>query len=247
MVVTSRLFASLVVITAASALVARPAVAARPPSVTPDGAVYTFGTGPAGEVVMSADSGDLHIEKSVASDGTSALTLRSGDDELRFEVTQGRVAVSGKDGRASFVPDGTDENGQAAVRVALARSKAVQVFRAFAAQVNARGTKGAFELAVSLSGAVIAQVSGDPGALRDFAKRHRPAGRVRAVAFGRITDCWGQYEQYISWAFDQYLYCLGDSGGKLYFHSVTWCEIQYLTRAESAWFQFLSCSAVPVV
>ncbi len=243
----------------ASATIAGPASAAAAGArqVSPEGAVYTFGSGPSGDIVMTVESGDLHVEKSVAPDGASMLLLRAGSDELRLQVTQDRVAVSGASGNESFVPDGSDEAREAAVRVALARSRAVHLFRALAAQVRARGKTGAFEEAVVLSGAVVEQLAGTPDAIRGFAKRHRsvPAVRpaalsnlsVRPVAFGRITDCWGQYEQYIMWAYNQYLYCLTDSGGRLYIHSVTWCEIQYTMRAESAWFQFLSCSSFNVV
>jgi hypothetical protein len=216
-------------------------------TVSPEGAVYTFGSGPSGEAVLTIDDADLHVEKTVGADGSSSVAMRAGDDEVRIEVAQERVSVSTRDGRVSFVPDGTDEKGETAVRVALARSPVVQRFRSFAARATERGRKTAYEQGIALSAALVGQLAGDPGALRSFARRHRPAeGRVRQISARRITDCWGQYESYISWAWDQYLYCLTGSRSLL-MGSLSYCEFQYYMRAESAWFQFLSCSAIPVV
>lgn len=246
MVSVSRVLVSVVVLAVMLAVAHAPVAGAPARNVSAEGAVYTFGSGPSGEMVMTADSGDLHVEKSVAPDGSSVLILRAGAEQVRLEVKPSRVAVSDPHGDVSFVPDSGDEKGETAVRVALARSRAVQVFRSLAAQVRARGTKGAFEQAVLLSGAVVAQLGGEPRALRDFGRGHRPAGGIQRAAFGRITDCWGEYERYILAAYDQYLYCLTDTG-RLLRYSLSWCDIQYTIRAESAWFQFLACSTIPIV
>lgn len=241
-----RVGVSLVACAALSAIAPPMASAGPAQQVSPDGAVYTFSTGPSGEAVLTIDAGDLHAEKSVAADGGSVLVLRARGEEVRLEVTQDRVTVRSADGQASFVADGLDENGQRAVRVALARSGAVQMFRTLAGKVSARTRKTAFDEALALSGALIAQIVGDPGALRSFAGRHRPVkGGVRPVGFRRMVDCWGQYEQYISWAWDQYLYCIASPRYNL-INGLSYCEFQYYMRAESAWFQFLSCSAIPI-
>jgi hypothetical protein len=215
--------------------------------VSPDGAVFTFGTGPAGEAVLTIDAGELHVEKSVSPDGSTILVLRARGEEVRLELTQDRVAVTSDQGKVSFVADGSDENGQRAVRVALARSRAVQMFRSLAAAASARGRKTAFDEALALSGALIAQLAGDPNAFRSFTARHRSLkqGGVKPAGLRSTVDCWGQYERFISWAWDQYLNCIVSHRGLI--SGLTYCEFQYYMRAESAWFQFLSCSAIPIV
>lgn len=243
-----RLWAGLTVLGVLSAAGMAGAAPAARQNVTPDGAIYTFGSGPSGEAVLTIDQGSLHVEKSVAADGSSTIAIRGNGDEVRVEVSADRVAVSGSEGRASYVPGANDRQGEQAVRVALARSGAVQRFRAFAAQVSARGRRTAFDLAVALSGAVVGQLAGDPDALRQFSRQHQaPEGKLRQVGRRVIVDCWGQYEAFISWAWTQYLYCLTDTSRPLIISSYSYCEIQYTMRAESAWFQFLSCSAINVV
>ena len=236
---------SLIACVALSVAVSTQVSAAPAPQTSPDGAVYTFATGPSGEAVLTVDAGELHVEKSVLPNGSTALLLRVGSEELRLEVTTDRVSLATANGTSSFVPGGADDREAVAVRVALARSRAVEAFRQAAARVSARGGQSPFEEALALSGALVGQLSGDPGALRGFNGRHRPVkGAVRPVSARRIEDCWGQYENFILWAWDQYLWCLSE--GRLRFFGVSYCEAQYYMRAESAWFQFLACSAIPV-
>ena len=242
-----RLCVSLVIFAVAALTLGRPASAASrgARNVSPEGAVYTFGTGPAGEAVLSIDSGELHVEKAVSADGSSVLTLRAGADELRLELSQDRADVSSPEGKASVGPDASDENGPRSVRMALARSRAVQLFRVLATQVGAAARKKPFDEAVTLSGAVIGQLAGDPGALRGFAQRYRSTkAGLRPAGLRRISDCWGQYEQFLLWAYDQYAICL--TQGLWRINYVSYCDFQYTMRAESAWFQFLACSAFPI-
>lgn len=245
MVAGVRLGMCLIASTVLSLVAPEVARAAPAQQVSPDGVVYTFGTGASGEAVLTFDVGELHVEKSVSANGTTALSIRAGVEDVRIELSEGRVTVSSADGKASFDPNGPDEAGQASVRVALARSRAVQVFRAFAARANARARKTAFDEAVALSGAMIGRLAGDPGALRGFSDRHRPTkGGVRAISLRRTTDCWGQYETYILWAWGQYEQCITSYFALI--RGLSYCEFQYYMRAESAWFQFLSCSAIPI-
>lgn len=222
---------------------------------TPEGVSYSFTTGPDESSVLTADAGDLHLEKTVSPEGATQLVLR-GSDEVRIALNVEGVTVWADNrpielrvGRAGAGSDRAEPARRA--RIALAASQSVQAFRALVAAMGEREPATPVDHALLLSGALVAQLAGDPAALRNHAREQ--AGRARARAGVRqarlsapITDCWGQYEQYMLWAYYQYLQCLTDAGAGLRIFGVKWCDVQYAIRAESAWFQFLSCSTIPL-
>lgn len=221
---------------------------------TPEGVSYSFTTGPDESSVLTADAGDLHLEKTVSPEGATELVLRSGADEVRIALNAEGVTVWA-DHRQIDLRMGRAGSDQAEparkARIALANSHAVQAFRVLAAAMGERDPATPFDHALLLSAALVAQLAGDPAALRNHAREQ--AGRARARAGVRpvrlsapITDCWGQYEQYMLWAYYQYLQCLTDAGVGLRIWGVKWCDIQYMMRAESGWFQFISCSTIPL-
>lgn len=226
------------------------AAGAPPPKRGAARVAYAISTGPAGEIVLSGRSGALRFEKSVASDGRTSLVLRSGGDELRIDVSAREVAVTDETGRhavpVSVAARPGVEAEARAIRVALAGSRAAQAFRALSARLSQLPLDGSYDYAVVLSGALVSQLAGEPGAIREFARRQHAARsrRIRPVALRQIVDCWGQYEAFISWAWDKYLGCLVNRTMSMVLMS--YCEAQYYMRGESAWFQFLSCSTIPL-
>ena len=229
---------------------------------TADGEVaYSVSSGTEGEAVLVADVGDLHIVKSVFEDGRSTLFLRAGTDEVQIEITDEGISFVTRGMKLKVAPAADRSAGEGssapaekqltAIRVALARSRAAQRFRALAAGIRESGARGAFEEAVLLSGAVVSQLAGEAGAIHGSARRRAAAARarVRPARAVPIRDCWGDYEVYILWAYGEYTQCLSDAGGRLrlVWSGLSWCDAQYALRAESAWFQFITCSTIPIV
>jgi hypothetical protein len=228
-------------------VLARPVAAGQ--NVTPEGVKYSYAKGAEGQIVVQAEAGDLRFEKSVFPDGRTVLVLKAPDGDVLVESSDAVVVVQSGSETYRLIPDGVDERTALAARVALTRSQGAQLLRNLRFAIEERGAVSAFDYSALLSAAVVSELLGETGAIRRHARKQRGTGpgRIRKAAAGQFSDCWSMYEQAILSAFNQYLRCIDErSIASWKFFNLSYCDIRYTMQAESAWFQFLSCSSIRI-
>jgi hypothetical protein len=200
-----------------------------------------------GSVVLAATAGDLTVHKRVFADGTYAVRIRRGaTDDVVISATPGRTRVAAGGVVGDLRPDaGTSFEGQARrVRESLARSEAVQRFRRIAAALDDLNDASPEALGLRITGAVIAELAGDPSAAQRFSRAMlgRYGLKLRAVQTG--SSCYDRYQTLVVGAAGQLSSCLGSFNP--FNPTRHLCTFVWTLQVESAWFQFLACSSIPV-
>jgi len=200
-----------------------------------------------GSLVLAATAGDLTVHKRVFADGTYAVRIRRGPaDEVVISAAPGRTRVVAggtvadlrSDAGASF------ERHARRVRESMARSEAIQRFRQLAAALDDLDEASPEALGLRITGAVVSELAGDPGAARRLSRAilARYGVRVRTVQTG--STCYDRYQAIVTTAARQLDSCLG--GFNPFNPMRNLCVFVWTLQVESAWFQFLACSSVPL-
>ena len=199
-----------------------------------------------GSVVLAATAGDLSVHKRVYADGTYAVRIRRGSDEVVISATPGRTRVA----TGGAVDELRSDAGQSfeararRVRESLARSEAIQRFRQIAAALDDLEETTPEALGLRITGAVVAELAGDPAAARRLSRAMAGlhGAKLRAVQTG--STCYDRYQAIVSTAARQLETCLGSFNP---FNPIrNMCVFVWTLQVESAWFQFLACSSVPL-
>jgi hypothetical protein len=228
-----------------------PATKAVPFQVYNDGrthATFFFASTGDGAVQMTVKASELDVEKTVYPDGRSRIVLRAGDDLLAVAVSAGIVEVERSNGHRLRVDVfGAADDEWVQVKVLLAGSKALRLFRALAGSLDPRTSNTPAGAAVALSDAALAQLDGDSAAVGRLVQQMRAArqARIRPVRFAiGEADCWHTYEGEVMHAADDYDSCR---------HTFSWydprqaaCAFVWTIQAESAWGELLACSSIGV-
>ena len=200
-----------------------------------------------GSLVLSATAGELTVHKRVFADGTYAVRIRRGAaDEVVISATPGRTKVVAGGAVTDLRGDGgaTFERHARRVREALPRSEAIQHFRQIAAALDKQDDVSPEALGLRITGAVVAGLAGDPAAARRFSQTMlgRRGLRVRTVQTG--STCFDRYQAIVTTAARQLETCLGSFNPFNPMRNL--CVFVWTMQVESAWFQFLACSSVPL-
>jgi hypothetical protein len=207
-----------------------------------------------GRAVLRLTAAQFEFEKSVDASGQTSIRIVSGND--RVAVSFGQRAVSVGRGKASvgYDPRLATEEDENRVRRLLVGSRAVRAFRAIAAHLESRSPDedDYFTAATLVDGALVGTLDGDRGVIGRVARRIgvRQRARLQVVALrgqDRFADCFGTYENSVNWAWNEYQSCVGDAeddGAVLRSINTNFCATEWIVRAESAAFQFISCTAV---
>lgn len=209
---------------------------------------FSFSAADDGAVRITMAAADaLDVEKIVYPDGHFAMVMQAGDDRVSIRVAEDTLEIAR--GRRSLRVglSSPEEDDWVKVRAVLFGSRALRLFRSFALDLDETTMATPAGAAVTLSDAVLGYLDGDPGAVNRLDREFRRANRTRVqvVAFGAGPNrCWDSYQSMVVAAADDYHGCR---------HSFRWyslrqgsCLLVWSLQAESAWFQFLGCSAVPL-
>jgi hypothetical protein len=201
-----------------------------------------------GALVVSAQAGLLTVDKRVYSDGRFEVRLGYGRSDrvvISGEADGVRVAT-GRDGAVRLRPNAdaeSDVKGRRA-RGWLAASVAVERFRQLVDALERQDVRTAEAVSLRATGALVAELFGDPGAARRLGR----ALAERSVDFrvvGQLNNpCWTAYSKQVL----QASYELESCSATYYaFNPLrAGCAFIWTLQVESAWFQFLGCSAVPL-
>jgi hypothetical protein len=213
--------------------------------------------GDQGGTTVRWSSHGVEVEKTVFADGRFRIRIQAAGDETLLEVEPGVWHVS-REGRTVDVSVlSTDERAAEAARALLAGSRAVRRFRAMAYALTAPEAASPMGAAVQLTATFLSILDGD----NDAASRLRDRGRKRAPATGTSPtatasvammseeeyagpSCYSKYLSEVSTAWEEFMMCLADVWALPPWSYV--CAFEWVLKVESAWFQFLACSSIPM-
>jgi hypothetical protein len=198
---------------------------------------------PDGTFTVQAGGTELSVRKTVDESGSWTLEIQTRNDKVVLSVgPQGLNLVRGKKSIAFSLDTATEEQLTDARRL-LADSKAVVLFRAASAALEASEDDSGPATSVLIADAIVGALTGDVGAPRRIARhlaRHS-LSRVRRVGMG--TDCYAVWEGRVMSAWSDYTSCIYDF--------MPWAPLQILCAArwslmvESYWWTFIACSSLP--
>jgi hypothetical protein len=201
-----------------------------------------------GGVSVTANSGELTIEKVVYADGRYRVDIGEGADRVTLIGEQAGLHV--QRGRQSFALTADSDmatEGQR-VREVLVLSRAVGHFRQIVAELDRADDVGPEALSLRLTGAVLAEVAGDVGAVRRLGKA-LTAGLTQRLRRARAgtqypPTCWDVYVSSVNKAARELEACLG---AFYVFNPIRQaCSFVWTIQVEAAWFGLLKCAAVPL-
>lgn len=223
-------------------------LAARPvPQVTDvsEDVTYQLREASDGSMVVSALSSELTVNKTIYPDGRTETTLERGRDRVTLVTTTAAITVSRGASTVTIDVHAVTEEHLVRVRTIWGASQALRAFRALAASIEEGASLAPERLSLRITGALVAQLDGDEGAVRRLAKSLRlqaagPERRVRAAT----VDCWSIYANGVVHAAADLERC--------YAMFSIWdprrnaCSFVWTLQVEGCWFGYLSCSSVPL-
>jgi hypothetical protein len=201
-------------------------------------------------------AGGLSVHKVAESNGDFTLRLRTAEEQAVITLQQERlldVSVNGRELKINLESVRDNPRKLADIRVLLAASSAIEQFRALAGSVEGKALEDPnLDLSVAeetllLDGAFVASLSGDTAAVKRQVMRLMR--RQRLIRVRQTRDCLGEYVAFVGWAFNEYLRCQEEAmrtGWPYYPALIFACTTMYYGRTQSAWWQMIACSAVPV-
>jgi hypothetical protein len=199
-----------------------------------------------GGVRMRVYAQDLTAEKVVYPDGRFRLLLETPEDSLAVAVERFSVEIDHEGRHLDVEFASADEQTWLRVKRLIAGSRALHLFRMLASSLSPASLQTPAGLGVRIGDAVLGQLDGDAGAiarLREEIVRRRQA-RIRTVAL-TVDDgktCYETYEEEVIKDAAEYDECR--TSFSWYSGWQAACVLRWTLQVESAWFQFLACSAI---
>jgi hypothetical protein len=135
-----------------------------------------------------------------------------------------------------------DDQQPARVRALIVSSPALRQFRRLAAQLEASGDVTPEILGLRVTGAVVSEVDGDEGAVRRLSRELRAKFTANMKRVRLRASCYDSYQDLVVRAAAQMEQCMGQFSVWNPMRQV--CAGVWTLQVESAWFSFLSCSAI---
>lgn len=206
-----------------------------------------------GSLNVVATAGDLTVRKNVQADGRFLVEIARGNAD-RIEIAGDAAGLRVRSGREAAVAlqaergDGFEERARH-VRTWLARSEAVQRLRQIATALDRQDAATPEGLSLRVTGALIAELSGDPAAAQRFsravtAKLAQRLRKVQSGGSGYQMTCWDVYSRMVNQAANELENCIASFA--VYNPLRQICAAVWVIQVEAAWFQFLSCSSFPL-
>jgi hypothetical protein len=200
-----------------------------------------------GALVVTAHAGLLSIDKRVYPDGRFEVRLADGRaDHIVIAGDAEGVSVSTAREAPMRLRAGGDadiETKARRVRGWLASSGAVERFRQLVDGLERDDVRSPEAISLRSTGALIAELFGDSGAARRLGKALARSTDYRVI--GQSNNiCWTTYSKQVLQASYELESC--SSTYAAYNPLRAGCAFVWTIQVESAWFQFLGCSAFPL-
>ena len=239
-------------IVAAASAAAEPVIQMRP-ARSPRGAAElgltaAISAAADGALVVTAQAGLLTIDKRVYSDGRFEVRLGHGRSD-RVVITgeaDGVSVATARHGAVRLQP-GTDGDIEVKGRRArgwLAASAAIERFRQLVDALERDDVRSAEAVSLRATGALVAELFGDPGAARRLGRALAARSTEYRVVGQLNNPCWTTYSKQVLQSSYELESC--STSYAAYNPLRAGCAFIWTLQVESAWFQFLGCSAFPL-
>ena len=196
-----------------------------------------------GGMLLSATAVDLSFRKVVYADGRYQAQIEQGRDRIAFAGSAGRLVVTYGSKSLTLSADQDDQQ-PARVRALIVSSPALRQFRRLVAQLEATGDVSPEMLGLRVTGAVVSEIDGDEGAVRRLSRELRAKFSANVKKVRLRASCYDAYQDLVVRAAAQMEQCMGQFSVWNPMRQV--CAGVWTLQVESAWFSFLSCSAIPL-
>jgi hypothetical protein len=211
-------------------------------------AAFFFSLTADGAVRMTVKAAQLEVDKTVYPDGRYRVVLQAGDDRVSVAAAPGTVEVVRRNQGSRRVEVGrAADDDWLQVKVLLAGSKAVRLFRTLSYNLDPETLETPAGRAVLASDGAFGVLDGDVGAIGRLVRQMRAAQKtkIRPAALRQVfLDCFRKYADAVNVAMQEWVDCFNSFypwDPRQYL-----CDFEWLLKAESAWFQFIACSAIPL-
>lgn len=197
-----------------------------------------------GTPVSEVKGVELTLRKKVKRPGHVVIDLSASGESVSISVTRDRVDLKVGRRRLRFDPTRATEADYDAVRRVLAESRALSRLRIAASGVTAGTRKSSHGFDLLATEALLGLVAGDPSAAVQLKERIRAEIEGVQVQPVRrmIGECYRGWRQEVYSAMIDAETCVSSFA----FWNVPMrnlCMLDWTIRVESAWFEYLSCSA----
>jgi hypothetical protein len=203
-----------------------------------------------GSIAVTASVADVVVRKTVSPDGHATVTVERDDDSVSIVSTRTTIAVSrGRDSVLVNVAGGHEEQLSRVQRLLLG-SAAARGLRTLATVLDESGSQSPEKLALRFTGALVAQLEGEEGAVRRLSRellasyggsqRRDPVGgasRARATP----VECWRRYQTGVLTLANTLETSLSSFSFVNPMRLV--CSFVFLMQVERLWFTYLSESS----
>jgi hypothetical protein len=157
--------------------------------------IYRLSREDPGAILLSASSGDLAIRKTVQADGRSDVTITRNNDVVSIVATRLTIVVTRGTRSLAVNINGGHDNQLSRVRALLLGSATTRGLRTLATVLEESGADAPERMGLRLTGALIAQLDGDEGAVRRLSRelQARYGGRTRRSRNARL-DAWANFQ-----------------------------------------------------
>ncbi len=209
------------------------------------GIIYKVSSAADGGIQFSGEAPDLQFQKTSYADGHFTLRIVSHGDTLELNAGMSGIEVTRGNRSQMLEASGITAQDAAKMRALFAGSRALRRYRELAAALQRAGDTSPAAHGVLVPAALLEQLDGDASAPARIARGLAGAkAAVRLRPIRRSDDCWDSYASRTYAAAVDYCSCYNEMSGSSFFQDL--CAFTWVLRCESYWFQFLSCSAIPL-
>jgi hypothetical protein len=212
------------------------------------------------EVVRHPDGGieilvhgpGVEFRKTSYQGGRFVMQIATEDDRLGIAAGDEAITVSRNRQSVSMSAAGARREALDKIRRLLEGGTAAGALHEFAGSLDERAQESPAVYAILVADAFVSVLTGDIEATKCLVQRAREA-RARSSRGGggarvrpaQWVDCWVGYSGSLMTAFGDMISCIGETAwlGDV---GLLGCEGVYFLRAEGYWFEYLSCSAIPL-
>ncbi|MBI3262465.1 MAG: hypothetical protein HYZ58_04860 [Acidobacteria bacterium] len=218
--------------------------AARTPSAEPEPATWAVALRqmPEGGYLFEAAAGELKVIKRMKRAEEMTVAITDGVDTITLDATATGTTVTAHGRSAVFTATDANEESFKTMQALIQSSAAARKFHASLSREPESGQRR-LHPDLAITHALLRTLEGDSSAAIELSRQllGRTPDRIRAVGFS--SSCFESWETEVVRAWDDYVAC---------HHELTgirgalrgMCGWRYALWVESAWFSFLSCSAL---
>jgi hypothetical protein len=198
-----------------------------------------------GGLRFEIDGDDVAVRKSLKANGDFEMTLRASGDEFAVTRRGASIRVSRGERALEFGLGDLDEDGMVRLQQIVSGSAAIRRFRGLHGALTGDTRCSSLGAAADIIDMWVGVLQGQPTPSRPVAATPQAVAMMADDGSGGGgPSCYELWSAEVLVAWNDYTGCR---------HSFPWynplreaCSFLWIIRIESAWFQLISCSAIPI-